>query len=96
MPKREWNNCFIKNNQAIFSDLADLALQEQQEDNLMVAISPAWYSCSYTMATKPIKSLELRYTTIRFLIKYGQSLENPAGGDKRQKFPLSDFQTKMH
>ena len=26
--KREWNNCFIKNNQEIFLDLADFALQE--------------------------------------------------------------------
>ena len=27
--KREWNNCFIKNNQEILLDLADLALKEQ-------------------------------------------------------------------
>ena len=40
-------------------DLADFALQEQPEDNLMVAISPAWYNGSYTMAAKPIKSLDL-------------------------------------
>ena len=26
---REWNNCFNKNNQEIFLDLADFALQEQ-------------------------------------------------------------------
>ena len=32
---REWNNCFIKNNQDILSDLADFALQEKPEDNLM-------------------------------------------------------------
>ena len=31
--KREWDNCFIKNNQEIFLDLADFALQEQPEDN---------------------------------------------------------------
>ena len=37
-------------------DLADSALQEQPEDNLMVAISRAWYNGSYTMAAKPIKS----------------------------------------
>ena len=45
--KREWNNCFIKNNQEILLDLADLsdlALHEQPEDNLMVAISRAWYN----------------------------------------------------
>ena len=34
----------------------------------MVAISRAWYNGSYTMATKPIKTLELHYTMIQFLI----------------------------
>ena len=43
-------------------NLADFALQEQLEGNLMVAISRAWYKGSYTMAAKPIKSLELHYT----------------------------------
>ena len=37
--KREWNNCFIKNNQEMLLDHADFALQEQAEDNLMVAFS---------------------------------------------------------
>ena len=50
-------------------DHADFALQEQAEDNLMVAFSWAWYNHgSYTMAAKPIKSLELHYTMIQFLI----------------------------
>ena len=31
--KREWNNCFIKNNQEILLDLADFTLQEQPEDS---------------------------------------------------------------
>ena len=66
--KREWNNCFIKNNKEILLNLADFALQEQLEVNLMVAISRAWYNGSYTMAAKPIKSLELYYTMIQFLI----------------------------
>ena len=66
--KREWNNCFIKNNQEMLLDLADFALQEQAEDNLMVAISRAWYNGSYTVSAKPIKSLELHYTMIQFLI----------------------------
>ena len=65
--KREWNNCFI-NNQEMLLDQADFALQEQLEGNLMVAISRAWYNGSYTMAAKPIKSLELHYTMIQFLI----------------------------
>ena len=41
--KRERNNCFVKNNQEILLYLADFALQEQTEDNLMVAISQLWY-----------------------------------------------------
>ena len=49
-------------------DLADFALQEQSEDKLMVAISRPWYNGSYTMAAKPIKTLELHYTIIQFLI----------------------------
>ena len=34
----------------------------------MFAISRAWYNGSYTMVAKPIKSLELHYTMIQFLI----------------------------
>ena len=49
-------------------DLADFALQEQPEHSLMVAISRAWYNGSYTMAANPIKSLEMHYTMIQFLI----------------------------
>ena len=51
-------------------DHADFALQEQAEDNLMVAFSWAWYNGSHTMTAKPIKSLELHYTVIQFLIKH--------------------------
>ena len=57
------------NNQEILLDLGDFALQEQSEVNLMVFISRVWYHNSYTMASKPIKSLELRYTVIQLLIK---------------------------
>ena len=49
-------------------DFADCALQEQLEDNLMVSTSRSWYNGSYTMAAKSIKSLELHYTIIQFLI----------------------------
>ena len=49
-------------------DFADFTLQEHWEDNLMVSISRAWYNGSYTMAAKPIKSFELHYTMIQFLI----------------------------
>ena len=34
----------------------------------MVAISRVWYDGSYTIAAKPIKTLELHYTMIQFLI----------------------------
>ena len=52
---------FIKNNQEILLDFVNFALQEHLEDNLMVSVSRAWYNASYTMAAKPIKSLELHY-----------------------------------
>ena len=48
--KHELNNCFIKNNQEKLLDLADFALQEQPEENLMIAISGALYNGSYTMS----------------------------------------------
>ena len=74
--KREWNNFFIKSNQEILLDLADFALQEQTEDNLMVAIFRAWYNGSYTMAAKLINSLEWHYTMTEFL-KIGISQSCP-------------------
>ena len=49
-------------------DLADFAFQKPPEDNLMAAIPRAWCNGSYTMATKPIKFLELHYTIMQFLI----------------------------
>ena len=52
-------------------DHADFTLQEQAEDNLMVAFSWAQYNGSYTMAVKPINSLELHYSMIQFLIILG-------------------------
>ena len=52
----------LENNQEILLDLANFALPERPEDNLMVSISRAWYNGSYTMAAKPIKTVELRYT----------------------------------
>ena len=66
--KLKRNNCFIKNNQEILLDLTDFAVREEPEDNLMAAISWPWYNGSYTMAAQPIKSLELHYTMIQFLI----------------------------
>ena len=66
--KREWNNCFIKNHQHILLDFADFVWSEQPEGNLMDAISRVWYNGSYNIAAKPIKTLELHYTMIQFLI----------------------------
>ena len=34
----------------------------------MVAISQAWYNGSYTMASKPIKSMIFHYSMMQFLI----------------------------
>ena len=39
---------FQKKAQEILLDLLDFALQEQPEDNLMVAISRAWHNGSYS------------------------------------------------
>ena len=50
--------------QELLLDLADFALKNQPE----VTIPRAWYNGSYTMAAKPIKSLELHYTMIQLLI----------------------------
>ena len=66
--KCEWNNCFIKNRQQILLDFADFAWLEQPEGNLMEAFSRVWYNGSYTIAAKPIKTLELHYSRIQFLI----------------------------
>ena len=49
-------------------DFTDFASLEQPEGNLMDAISGVWYNGSYTIAAKPIKTLELHYTMIQFLI----------------------------
>ena len=68
--KREWNNCFIKNHQQILLDFADFAWLEQPEGNLMDAIYLVWYNGLYTIAAKPIKTLELHYTMNRFLIMF--------------------------
>ena len=43
--------------------LADFALQDNQKTN-----SQPWYNGSYTIAAKPIKTLESHYTMIQFLI----------------------------
>ena len=61
------NNSFIKNHQQILLDFADFAWLEELEGNLVDAISRVWYG-SYTIAAKPIKTLELQYTMIQLLL----------------------------
>ena len=53
--KREWNNCSIKNK------LETLLDPNGRYFSVM-------YKGSYTMAAKPMKSLELHYAMIHFLI----------------------------
>ena len=47
-----------------------ILLANTTRHNLVFALSRVWYNGSYTMAAKPIKSLELHYTMIQFLIIY--------------------------
>ena len=51
-------------------------ISSKREGNLMDAISPVWYNGSYTIAAKPIKTLELHYTMIQFLIIYFISIHS--------------------
>ena len=40
--------------------------QERPEDDFMATIFRTWHIGSYTMAAKPINTLELQYTMIQF------------------------------
>jgi len=64
---------FIKNYQQILLNFTDFAWLEHAEANLMNAISRVWYNGSYTIAAKPIKTLELHYTMIQFLITHDRT-----------------------
>jgi len=57
--KRECNNCHIKNHQQKLLGFANFTWLEQPEGNLMDAISRVWYNGPYTIAAKPIKTLEI-------------------------------------
>ena len=59
-------------------DLADFILQEQPDDNLMFAISRAWYNGSYTMATKAQFRRQTFHELNLIQIKAGLNHENPA------------------
>ena len=76
--KCEWNNCFIKNHQQILLDFANFAWLEQPEGNLMDAISRVRHNGSHAITAKPIKTLELHYTMVQFLINkiIAQELNN--------------------
>ena len=56
----------------------------------MVSISRAWYNGLYTMASKPIKSFELHYTMIQFLIIMDIAAGFPGSlpGLRTEIFPL--------
>ena len=58
----------VIDSQQILLDFADFAWLEQPERNLMDTISRVWYNGSYTIAAEPIKTLELHYTMIQYLI----------------------------
>ena len=49
-------------------------MREEPADNLMAVISRPWYNGSCTMAAKLIKSLELHYTMIQFLIIWNMKI----------------------
>ena len=83
--KHEWNNCFIKNHQQKLLDFTDFAWLEQPEGNLMDAVSQVWYNGSYTIAAKPIKTLELHYTMIQFLLTQFGTRSWGGGGDSHKK-----------
>ena len=93
--KHEWNNCFIKNHQQILLDFADFAWLEQPEGTLMDAISRVWYNGSYTIAAKPIKTLELHYTMIQFLIIYCILCERMISAEKMLQSDPICFETNQ-
>ena len=63
--KREWNNnSFNGNDKKILLDLISLCKNNQKTIKWPLFI---WHNGSYTMAAKPIKSLELDYTMIQLI-----------------------------
>ena len=57
--------------------LVEFILQELPEDDLMAVIPWAWYNGWYTMAAEPIKSMELHFPIIMFLIaKFNLASQN--------------------
>ena len=61
----------------------------------MVTISRPWYNGSYTMAAKPIKSLELHYTMLQFLI-IGNVSSNLSATANSKTFRLSETTHRQH
>ena len=57
----------------------------------MVAISQLWYNGSYTIAAKPIKTLESHYTMIQFLIKAYNLLHEEETRKKSELQIFSEF-----
>ena len=66
--KREWNNCFIKN--APKYRKLDYNKTKRPNKNHAYArhFCRSWYNGSFTVMSKPMKTLELHYPMIQFLI----------------------------
>ena len=69
--KGEWNNCCIKNVPKIIEQ-TELKKKKNASKNHAYAhhIFRAWYNGSYTMMAKPMKTVELHYPMIQFLIMF--------------------------
>ena len=67
--KGEWNNCFIKNAPKIEQTKLKKIKTPEKNHAYACHIRRAWYNGSYTMMAKPMKTLELHYPMIQFLIK---------------------------
>lgn len=67
--ERKWNNYFTTNNNEKSSlNLTDLVIFSFTSDAYSYHICRSWCNGSYSMAAKPIKTLELRYPVSQFLI----------------------------
>ena len=66
--KREWNNCFIKN--APKYRKLDHNKYKKAKKNHAYAhhFCRSWYNGSYTMMAQPMKTLDLHYPMIQFLV----------------------------
>jgi hypothetical protein len=64
--KRKWNNCFIKNTTK--TEKTKIKIKTPEKITRTLAILEEHGNCSFTMMVKPMKTLELHYPMIQFLI----------------------------